>query len=144
MPNTFIAILSAAAMSLIGDIGFAAQPPKTPHKPPVIGIKVVPVSSDLATLLNLNTVRGLMVIFVVSDSLAAHAGIARNDVIVSANGRETNTKDQFAAALRSAAAANRLVLRVWRAGSTSEAPIVYQTAGDQDDAAASAPAQTTE
>ena len=131
MSKSLVAIALAAALLLVGAVGDIAQSAKTLRNGPVIGIKVVPVSADVATLVDLERARGLMVVLVVPNSPAAQAGIARDDVIISANGRPTNSKNDLVSALRSAAASHRLVLQVWRGGATSDVKIPFQAPGDK-------------
>jgi hypothetical protein len=96
------------------------------HKGQPIGIQAVPVSPDVASQLRLEPARGLVVVFVAPNGLAAKAGIARNDVILSANGSQTDVDDELAAALEAASKSHRLVLQVWRAGAATDVTVPYK------------------
>lgn len=134
-------VVATVALSLLCVSSWAAQPARLAHKAPPIGIKVVPVNGDVASLLNLRPARGLLVVLVLPDSAAAQAGLARDDVILSANGTDTDSKDRLSAALQSSDS-HHLVLKVWRVGSVSEVTIEPElrslpTSRDSDARAAS-------
>ena len=144
MSKSLVVIGLAATLLLVEAAGGAAHPAKVLHHSPVIGIKVVPVTADVATLLNLDHARGLLVVLVVPGSLAAQAGIARDDVIVSANGHAINSKSELAAALQSAAASHRLVFEVWRGGAMVASPIAFEAPGEKGVAVGRPPADGAE
>ncbi|MFO0983968.1 MAG: PDZ domain-containing protein [Planctomycetota bacterium] len=95
--------------------------PNVPGSGPRLGVRVSPISEDLAAYLDLEEGVGLMVREVVPDSLAARLGVKVNDVIAEVDGEPVTSTDVIARALRSKGEvslsvvvirkANRVVLR---------------------------------
>jgi hypothetical protein len=56
---------------------------------------------------------GFLVLAVSDDSAASRAGLSKGDIILSANGKPWNTKDDMAACMNALHHGDRLALRVW-------------------------------
>ena len=85
-------------------------------RPPQLGVAIAPghVARRLRRAVGLPEAEGLLIRDVSEDSPAAHAGLARGDLIVTAAGQPTRTADDLFDVLRASAAGGSIELTVLR------------------------------
>ncbi len=82
-----------------------------------LGVKIQPVSDEIAQSLGMKTTRGAMVMEVSQKSPAAKAGVQTGDVILSFDGKPVNEMRHLPRAVADAAIGKKVALDIWRNGS---------------------------
>ena len=85
-----------------------------------LGIVVQPVTEDIATTLNLNNPRGVIVSQVQPGSAAERAGVKQGDVILALNGDLVSDPNSFRNEIAATPPGRTVTLRIWRGGSEHE------------------------
>jgi len=100
-------------------------------RPPQLGIAIAPghVARRLRRAVGLPDADGLLIREVSEDSPAAHAGLARGDLIVAVAGQPIRTIDDLSGALRAAAPGGSLELTVLRGTEERSVHVVFGGTG---------------
>ena len=85
-----------------------------------LGVVVQPVTEDIASSLNLNNARGVIVSQVQPGSAAERAGLKRGDVILALNGNVVSDPNSFRNEIAGTPPGRTVTLRIWREGSEQE------------------------
>ena len=84
----------------------------------MLGVKVQPVTPDMATAMNLPSAQGAVVSDVDEGSPASHAGLQQGDVITQFNGKPVSDSNQLRNMVASTAPGTKVSLEVLRHGKT--------------------------
>lgn len=106
---------------------------------PYIGIRYVPLSSDIASTYGVKVQKGALIVpssdqsdpSVLPDSPADKAGLEEKDVIIAVNGTKVNQTHSLTSLLNKHEPGDRVTLTVNRDGKTIEVPITLGTAPSQ-------------
>jgi serine protease Do len=92
----------------------AKQEPSSQAPEQTLGLEVQDLTQDLAEQLHLKAGEGVIVAAVAPDSPAAEKGIQRQDVILSVNGRNVSSVEEFTAAVKKTLKNGKVLLLVKR------------------------------
>ena len=95
---------------------------------PYLGVVVAPVTTEIASTLDLPSAEGVLVREVVPGGPAAAAGIQPGDVVVAFNGQQTRTVEDFVGALRRTKPGDKVTLDVVRGGKTMKVNVTVGAA----------------
>lgn len=100
-----------------------AEKPSEP-KPGFLGVETRSIDADARETLGLDADQGVLVQRVVEDSAAEKAGLQRNDLIVSVNGKSIGTPDALGEAVRAIGAGQTANLSLIRKGNRMNLEVV--------------------
>jgi S1-C subfamily serine protease len=83
---------------------------------PYLGVKVATMTQDVADSEQIQFVEGAIVMDVISGSPASKAGIKKDDIIVSIDGKKITTADELVSAIRVHNVGDRVSLEIARQG----------------------------
>lgn len=89
-----------------------------------IGVQPATLTPEIARLLGINRISGVVVMQVATPSPAAEAGIQPGDIITAFNGKKTATAEELIAALRRTKPGDRAQLTVLRGANTEQITVV--------------------
>ena len=85
-----------------------------------LGVRIQPVTEDIAASLKMNDARGVIVSQVQPGSPAEGAGLKRGDVILALNGNVVSDSNSFRNDIAGTPPGRTVTLRIWRGGSEQE------------------------
>ncbi|CCE23138.1 DegQ family serine endoprotease [Methylotuvimicrobium alcaliphilum] len=109
-----------------------------------LGVVIQPLTQELAESFNLTTHQGILIAQVTDDSPAAKAGLKAGDIVTQYQGRPVNDIGDFRNRVALTPPGKSAKIEILRDGKSRTIDIKIEKLGDQQIAAAQAPAQSTE
>jgi C-terminal processing protease CtpA/Prc len=95
----------------------------TPQRPPMLGVQMQPLTPELQQRLGVEKDQGVVVAEVLPGSPAEHAGLKRDDVIVTAEGKAVNNPEDLQGAVRQVGMGHDMNLTILRAKEKKEVKV---------------------